>query len=61
MDIRKGRDVEVDQLAPNFTLEVRMTVGIDAEGMVCYVIHNDAGTVLDQEKILEVVRLIAAW
>ncbi len=37
----------------------RVTVVIDPEGMVRYVLHNDSGTVRDQSKALETVRSMA--
>lgn len=39
----------------------RMTLVVDAKGIVGHVVHNDAGTARDQGKILEAVRQIAAW
>ena len=36
----------------------RMTVVIDPEGIVRYVVHNDSGTKRDQEQILDAVRAL---
>lgn len=39
----------------------RVTVVIDPEGIVRYVLHNDSGTVRDQSQALESVRSMAAF
>ncbi len=70
MDSRKGRAVDIGQFAPDFTLDdendnkITLSVSVmkvvDAEGIARHVAHNDVGTARDQEKILEVVRQMAA-
>jgi alkyl hydroperoxide reductase subunit AhpC len=38
----------------------RMTVAIDSDGIVRYVVHNDSGTMRDQDEALRAVRDITS-